>query len=250
MGRETKKMSPLQIKARMRGEKRRQAKILAYKLAAGMTIQNEKLVMRAISEGLSGNKKRFSSLWRAANTGMDEHVSTASVYFMLKGIGSVHKSKVQKLWLIRKMITISMMRMPTKMTGFSTTHGSAQHPTAKGVEFFDRRGKSHGYWDRFRREDALRSGESSSSMGFDRLDDVASEATRHSLSFGIAPASAGNVFTMPGITSAQETQQSQQREAMKSSAQLFSAPISSTPSQMMDDDWEPDRSRPMSPRRY
>ena len=238
--------------SRMAKRKKQLARFEARRMARGLGLQSNPKVIKAIGLGLAGNKKAFDAAWRAAHPGMDEHLSTASVYNILKGIG-YHSGKMKKELMAEleiKLITFSHMRSPTGMVGYKTANGTTQHPTGS-TNMFGRSGENHGFADRMRRENVLTTAESSTASGFELLDQMAWVSTQQTVNSFMGPAGANNVFTLPSVTTAQETQQGLWRGMSKQDIPDLGGPMSATATQPTTDDWVPTFSltAPPSPRR-
>ncbi|HEY4063111.1 MAG TPA: SpvB/TcaC N-terminal domain-containing protein [Puia sp.] len=218
--------------------------IVKLKGAANIPLQEEATFDNAVELGLAGdNKKAFSDAWRATDDHMDEHVSTITMFHVLAGIGSGLSASKKGLVKAAARI-VSHFRMPTSMTGYNKTSGSVQHPTTKGWEYFAHSGHAHGYWDRMRREDVVKEGQTTKSKGVDRLIDMAVEAARHSLSWGLAPATASNSPAL--ATPAESMAQAEHREIIKKMAHLIIPDPDAGKTQSINAPWLANRTRRFS----
>lgn len=234
------------------GRPLRLAKIIAIKKLNKMSVQNDKKVMDAIDAGMAGDHGTFDKLWHKAHGAMDEKLSTITVFHLLRGIkigmGVKTFTPKQHAAVNGVIAEISSYRMKTSHTGFSTANGTVQHTT--GVPFWGSSGLNHGLWDRLRRFSAVVAGEKSGAVGVGILDDTLKGAVRFDLNYGVAPATASNVNTLPHITAAEKIQQAKEREVMKEMAR--EAGIPQMPgSQLSTAPWNPrdNETAPLSPRR-
>lgn len=191
------------------------AEMTAKKAKHGMAVQDESLVSAAIEAGLKGNHPVFDAKWHLADTGMDEHLSTITAFYILKGAGKEGLTGQKKANLVAAMRVVSQFRTLTTETGYSTSNGSAQHPTAVGKEFWAPSATHHGTWNRIRRFDAIVAGSESKQKGVFRLLDMAAQASGHTLSFGMAPATASDVTVLGTITDSQKEGQIKHRDVLK-----------------------------------
>ncbi|MCP4416780.1 MAG: hypothetical protein GY805_09165 [Chloroflexi bacterium] len=232
---------------------KQRARFKARRLARSLGVQNDSTVLKAITHGLAGNKTQFAYYYRSAHAGMDEHLSTATVFNLLKGIGMhQHKFSSSAMAELEDMVTtISHMRMPTGMSGYSMPTGVMQHPTGAGQAMFGRSGQNHGYADRMRREQALATGEHSSSSGLALWGEMAVTATQQTVNWFAAPATGGNVSTLGTVSSKQKQAQVVYRDMSKQDmGDLGGLTLSQTP-QPMTASWMPTENptAPPSPRR-
>ncbi|HEY1749690.1 MAG TPA: SpvB/TcaC N-terminal domain-containing protein [Caulobacteraceae bacterium] len=223
--------------------------IANVQLDSGLPIHKEDTVDRAMKAGMKGDKTSFDQLYRAALPGMDEQISTATMFYIAKGAGKVTMDKTQWKQFAYTFRIASRLRLETEFTGYQTSKGVVQHPTSKGFEFFASSGKGHTYWDRARREDAIALGLSSPSIGVDRMLVTIAEAGRHSLSYGIAPSRAKNVTTL-GISKRLMRRQMRRREGIKRITLILQGhDIALYPTQSRHARWRPRRGAPPSPLR-
>lgn len=219
---------------------------------SGLEIHDESKVDAAMKAGMKGDKDTFDTSYRAALPGMDEQISTATMFYIAKGAGKVwskmdEAQKTQFTYLFR---IASRQRLETKFTGYQTSKGTVQHPTSEGEEMFGPRGKGHTYWDRARREDVLSVGQSTSAVGVDRMLAAIGEAGRHSLSYGVAPARAKNVKVQGGVSKRSQRRQMRRREGIKRITLLLGGIDPTTyVTQSRHARWRPRRNAPVSPLR-
>jgi hypothetical protein len=217
---------------------------------SGLPEHNESKVDEAMKAGMRGDKEEFNRLYRAALPGMDEQISTATMYNIAKGAGKVTMSKAQKKQFKATFRIASRLRLETEYSGYATKHGEAQHTTSKGSEFFTSTGKGHTYWDRARREDVLEKGETTANTGVNRMLDMIAEAGRHSLSFGVAPSRGRNITTYDKIRKAKRKRQMYHREGVKRIVlRVLRQDPDNHPTQRGRRSWKPDRRRSLSPGR-
>jgi RHS repeat-associated protein len=228
----------------------REARMKARRLARKFSVQDDIKIRRALAAGLAGSKKEFDRLWRNAHEGMDEHLSTASVFNLLKGIGK-HSSKFSAVTMDMLEVhlrSISHLRTPTRMTGYRTKQGTMQHSTGKGA-FFGSTGENHGYADRIRREGILADVHASSATGFGMLTFMGASAERHTLGAFMGPATSSSMSTLPSITSPEKTTQIIYRDLGKQDAVDMGAPKPALSIQIPSAVWNPTFGGPLSPRR-
>lgn len=224
--------------------------IANIQIDVGLPVHNETTVDKALKAGLKGDKDAFDRLYRAALPGMDEQISTATMFYIAKGAGKVTMSAQAWKQFAYTFRIASRMRLETEYTGYSTDDGEVQHPTSVGSEFFSSSGKGHTYWDRARREDVLSFGESTSSSGVDRLLGMVGEAGRHSLSYGIAPSQAKNIGVYKSISPKERRRQMRRREGIKRITIILRGDkVSSYAKQKWTKGWTPSRNAPPSPMR-
>jgi insecticidal toxin complex protein TccC len=186
------------------------------KEAGGETIHNEKKVIEAIQHGIDGNNKAFSDAYRAAAKGTDEHLSTTTVFHVLKGIGSSGKkiSGQHSAKLILAVKIASVFRLPTEQSGYNFGGGeSMQHPASTEGAEFDRTAKNHGRADLDRRLEVVKAGEVGT--GFQRLLNMAAEGALHTLNEFSAPSTASNMKFRKPLTNAFKRRRMLRREVVK-----------------------------------
>ena len=186
------------------------------KEAGGEIIHKESKVIEAIGYGLNGNGKEFGDAYRAAAKGTDEHMSTTTVFHVLKGIGSVTKTlsadNLEKLYFAVKIA--SVFRLPTEQSGYNFGSGeSMQHPASSSSAVFDRSAKNHGRADLDRRLSVVKAG--SDGTGFHRLLNMAAEGALHSLNEFSAPTLANNQHLKPKLTVSFKRKYDRRRELVK-----------------------------------
>jgi RHS repeat-associated protein len=224
--------------------------IANIQIDAGLPIHDEDKVDQAMKAGMRGDKTTFDRLFRAALPGMDEQISTATMYYIAKGAGKVKMKEVEWKQFAYGFRIASRLRLETEYSGYSTKHGLVQHPTSVGSEFFGSSGKGHTYWDRARREDVVDYGLATTSKGVDRMLGMIAEAGRHSLSYGVAPSRARNISTLSRISKRRLKRQMRNREGIKRIVlTLRGEDISLYPTQSRHKRWRPSRNAPPSPLR-
>ena len=227
------------------------AEISALQKESGLPIHDITKVDRAMSAGMKGDKDEFARLYRDALPGMDEQISTATMYNIAKGAGKVTMNDAQWKQFAYTFRIASRLRLETKYSGYSTSKGLVQHPTSKGTELFGPTGKGHTYWDRARREDVVEFGRSTTSKGVDRMLDMIFEAGRHSLSYGVAPSRAKGIKSYGGVGKKERRRQMRRREGVKRILlRVRDIDISTYPTQSRHARWRPRRSRALSPGRW
>jgi RHS repeat-associated protein len=236
--------SPTDHKARLKAMEKDIANI---QIAAGLPLHNETQVDNAMKAGMAGNKDQFSYYFRAALPGMDEEISTATMYHIARGAGSVTMNQAQWKQFAYAFRIASRLRLETEYTGYKTKDGEVQHPTSAGAEFYASRGKGHTYWDRARREDVLDVGLNTSKTGVDRMLETVAEAARHSLAYGVAPSMASNAFVRGGVGKKRKRRQMSHREGIKRI--YFRLRVIKPTNQKFDAKWIVNRGRAMSPMR-
>jgi RHS repeat-associated protein len=189
--------------------------IVGIQKSAGLPVHDETKVDEAMKAGMRGDKDTFDRLYRAALPGMDEQISTATMYYIAKGAGKVKMNEAQWKQFAYSFRIASRLRLETEYSGHAVGSAVVQHPTRVGSEFFGSSGKGHTYWDRARREDAVGFGLTTSSTGVDRMLGMVAEAGRHSLSYGVAPSRARNVLLQGGISKKSARRQMRHREGVK-----------------------------------
>jgi RHS repeat-associated protein len=216
----------------------------------GLPIHNETTVDNALKAGLRGDKEAFDRLYRAALPGMDEQISTATMFYIAKGAGKVKMDEQQWVQFAYSFRIASRLRLETEYTGYSTDKGEVQHPTSKGSEFFSSSGKGHTYWDRARREDVVEIGKTTSATGVDRMLAMVAEAGRHSLSYGIAPSLAKGIGINKGVSPKERRRQMRRREGIKRiTIMLRGEKAKKYARQNWNARWNPSRRAPPSPLR-
>jgi insecticidal toxin complex protein TccC len=186
------------------------------KEAGGEFVHNEKKVIEAIAHGLDGDNKAFADAYRAAAKGTDEHMSTTTVFHVLKGIGSVTKtfSKENKEKLTLAVKIASVFRLPTEQSGHNFGGGeSKQHPASQELAVFDRSAKNHGSADLYRRLMVVRAG--SEGTGFQRLLNMAAEGALHTLNEFVAPPTAKNQHFRKKLSTSFKRKYTKRRELTK-----------------------------------
>ncbi|MEO7177481.1 MAG: RHS repeat-associated core domain-containing protein, partial [Allosphingosinicella sp.] len=218
--------------------------------SAGLPVHNVSKVDDAIIEGMKGHKDAFAAAYRAALPGMDEQISTATMFNIAKGAGKVVMTASQLEQFKITFRIASRLRLQTGDSGYSTSKGLAQHPTASGKQTFGPIGKNHSYWDRMRREDVVDAGETTAQAGVDRMLAMISEAGRHSLSYGVAPARAHRVIPIGTIGKKRLRRQMRRREGIKRIVlRLGGVDPATHPTQSRHRRWKVDRQRSVSPSR-
>jgi RHS repeat-associated protein len=224
--------------------------IANIQVAVGLPVHDETKVDAAMKAGMRGDKATFDRLYRAALPGMDEQISTATMYYIAKGAGRVKMNEAQWKQFAYTFRIASRLRLETEYSGYSTKEGVVQHPTSKGSEFFASSGKGHTYWDRARREDVVAFGQTTASTGVDRMLGMIAEAGRHSLSYGVAPSGASNITTLKGVSKSKRWRQMRRREGVKRIVlRLRGDKISTYPTQSWTAKWRYSRTAPPSPLR-
>lgn len=186
------------------------------KEAGAEPIHNENKVIEAIQYGLAGDSKKFGEAYRAAAKGTDEHLSTTTVFHVLKGIGSTGKamSKANQEKLYYAVKIASVFRLPTEQSGYNFGNGnSMMHPKSPQQDSFDRSAKNHGSHDLERRAEVVKAG--NDGTGFTRLLNMAAEGALHTLTDFSAPASASNMKFQKPLASSFKRKWTKRRELVK-----------------------------------
>jgi RHS repeat-associated protein len=218
--------------------------------SAGLPVHNVSKVDDAIIEGMKGHKEAFAAAYRTALPGMDEQISTATMFNIAKGAGKVAMPASQLEQFKIAFRIASRLRLETKFSGYSTKRGRAQHPTASGKQIFGRIGKNHTYWDRMRRQDVIEAGETTAQAGVSRMLVMIAEAGRHSLSYGVAPARARRVIPIGTVGKKRLRRQMRRREGIKRiTLRIEGVDPATHPTQSRHASWKPDRRRSVSPSR-
>lgn len=216
----------------------------------GLPIHDESKVDEAMKAGMRGDKDAFNILYRAALPGMDEQISTATMFNIAKGAGKVTMNAAQWKQFAYTFRIASRLRLETEYSGYATKYGVVQHPTSKGSEFFASSGKGHTYWDRARREDVVAFGATTASTGVDRMLAMVGEAGRHSLSYGVAPSRAKNITSLSSVSRRDLRRQMRRREGMKRIVlKLQGVDVTTYATQRRHARWRPSRYAPPSPMR-
>ena len=192
---------------------------------SGMQIHDTRKLESAMKKAAAGNQKTFEKDWRTANPYMDEHLSTVSVFHLLRGIESSVSTSLHpyQTTLMKETVFFwSMFRLPTNETGFNFGGKVVQHPSERKL-FFGTKGQGHGHWDRWRRQWVMGQLRAHQGTGYHLMVDAAFYAALHTMNQGVAAATASNVTTLPQITDAERKAQVLHQEAIKDSLVQFGA---------------------------
>lgn len=223
--------------------------ISKIKQSYGLGEHDVDTAITAIGYGLKGDKANFDYYWHAAQTGMDEHLSTITVFYLLKGIGSTIKNPTppQRKAINLAFLEASTYRMRTTGTGYSTDDGKAQHTTSTGA--WSSSGDNHPYWDRMRRNAAITAGQNSKAKGLDIVGDMLAAAAAHTVNFGVQPAISNNAHPLSHVSKAEILDFSKERESIKHMLVATDRAEQETPAQSASAAWEPALEAPLSPPR-
>lgn len=221
----------------------------AKKLKYNMSVQDEDTITAAIGHGLAGKQEEFNAAWHKAEKGMDENLSTITMFYILKGAGSVALNVDKKQELTEAARVVSQFRTLTHETGYSTADGMAQHPTSVGKEYWGPSATHHGTWDKVRRHDVILHGEGTNRKGVFRLIEMGAKGATHTLAYGMAPATASNVNVLSGISDDAKEKQVLRREVIKKITRISRRFYGKRSPQPFNAAWKPSRDRGGSPPR-
>lgn len=171
--------------------------------------------------GLSSN--RFGKSYRDLQPGHDELVSTSSVRELMRG--SVSRSSLSgksEAVLDTFYNSLSDDRFPSHMSGYSSSKGTMQHPTAAGRGIWDRKArgnsKAHYDMDLKRKQEVARSLTQELSKG-SKLETISKAVRRRAISFTLneftAPATASDQKPASGVSLNEKRRQVEAREELK-----------------------------------
>uniref|UniRef100_UPI00289EDD41 RHS repeat-associated core domain-containing protein n=1 Tax=Pseudescherichia sp. TaxID=2055881 RepID=UPI00289EDD41 len=193
-----------------------------YKLPKQKTGQ----VLKAYTSATSGNKNDYAKQYRSANPDQDELISTQTVYSIFSGISEHFKTAGITMTSDQESLVqaafefISLIRLPTKGSGYNLPGEVMQHPTSPKTLMFGSSGQNHGKADLDRRHEAILELEKNLSTAapaavMKPLLDMAEHMAKYTLQEFTGPATAKHMVTLPHINTAEKDEQTRGRDAMK-----------------------------------
>ena len=183
-------------------------------------------VLKAYTSATSGNKNEYAKQYRSANPDQDELISTQTVYSIFSGISEHFKTagitmtSAQESLVQAAFEFISLIRLPTKGSGYNLPGEVMQHPTSPKTLMFGSSGQNHGKADLDRRHEAILELEKNLSTAapaavMKPLLDMAEHMAKYTLQEFTGPATAKHMATLPHINTAEKDEQTRGRDAMK-----------------------------------
>jgi hypothetical protein len=189
----------------------------------------DKFFSRVFDDGVMVKNSIHDGRYRTSWGEQDKLLSTASVRNLILGlVNKRKKSKIPKehRQLYNELIDLcSSLRIPTKFSGFATSKGVMQHPTAEGSGFFSTKKVDgpHGSYDVERVKyigEAVRLSKEANESLSDQARAMVRAAIEFSLNYFTAPITAKNVqpfSTKKGVSTTDESllEQIKSRERIK-----------------------------------
>ena len=191
----------------------------------GTRMQKTAGVHRAFASAMAGNKNTYANQYRSANPDQDELISTQTVYSIFSGMSKYFRTAgitmtpAQENLIKATFEFISLIRLPTKGSGYSLPGEAMQHPTSPKTVMFGSSGKNHGKADLARRHEAILILEknlltASPTSVMQPLLDMAEHMTKYTLQEFTGPAAAANMTPLT-TNAAERDEQTRVRDSLK-----------------------------------